>query len=84
MACCHAQITLVLNPAGYVLLAEFAPDGAPKCAGLEVHSYGAKEMADRLGREFTLIKTERYPYINPVGDVRPYTYALFQRQDKST
>jgi EEF1A lysine methyltransferase 2 len=77
-----ANLQAVLKPAGYVLLAEFAPDGAPKCAGLEVHRYGAEEMADRLGSEFTLIKTEHYPYINPAGDVRPYTYALFQRRSR--
>lgn len=50
-----------------MLLAEVAPDGAPKCAGLEVHRYGAEEMADRPGPEFTLIRTEQYPYINQLG-----------------
>jgi hypothetical protein len=74
-----ANLQAVLKPVGYVLLAEFSPDGATRCAGLDVHRYSAAEMADRLGPEFTLIKTEQYRYINPAGDARPYTYALFRR-----
>jgi len=64
---------------GHVLLAEFAPDGAPKCAGLDLHRYSTEEMTERIGPDFDLIQEERYVFINPFGDPRPYTYALFQR-----
>lgn len=68
-----------LSDRGHVLLAEFAPDGAPKCAGLELLHYSAAEMAERLGPEFNLLREERYIYVNPFGYPRPYVYALFQR-----
>lgn len=69
----------VLNPGGYALLAEFAPEGAPECAGLGVHRYSVEEMSRRLGLGFSLVTNEPYVFINPWGEPRPYTYALFQR-----
>lgn len=65
---------------GYVLLAEFANEGAKKCAGLEVHQYTVDEMQQRLGGEFTLIREEVYSFTNPFGDEKPYVYALFRRK----
>ena len=64
---------------GYVLFAEFAPDSASMCAGLELHRYSIDEMIERVGVDFLLLKHERYDYINPFGDRRPYIYALFKR-----
>jgi len=62
-----------------VLLAEFSKTGAPRCAGLDVHRYSADEMSERLGREFVLVESEDYTFVNPAGAPRPYVYALFQR-----
>lgn len=73
------NLRATVKPGGHVLLAEFAPDGAPKCAGLALHRYSAAELAQRIGADFTLVREERYVYINPFGGSRPYTYALFQR-----
>lgn len=78
------NLSATLNENGYVLLAEFAPDGAPKCAGLELHRYSKEEMQERLGSDFTLIRDERYVFLNPFGDPRPYTYALFQKNKRLT
>lgn len=69
----------VLRPRGFVLLAEFAVSGAPKCAGLEVHRYTVEEMARRLGPGFELVQADDFTFVNPAGDPRPYVYALFQR-----
>ncbi len=64
---------------GYVLFAEFAPDGASMCAGLELHRYSVDEMVQRIGVDFVLIDQEEYDFINPFGDRRPYIYVLFKR-----
>ncbi len=74
------NLRAVVEPGGYVLLAEFSTDGAKKCAGLELHRYSTGEMADRLGADFDLIASEHYTYTNPKGDPRPYIYALFRRR----
>lgn len=74
------NLRTVLAPNGHVLLAEFAVQGAPKCAGLEVHRYSAAEMGERLGPEFMLVKAEDFTFVNPAGGPRPYVYALFRRR----
>jgi hypothetical protein len=76
------NLRATVRAGGFVLLAEFAPDGASKCAGLDVHRYSAEELAERIGAEFLLIRQERYVFITPAGDPRPYTYALFQRRER--
>lgn len=65
---------------GYALLAEFSTNGAPKCAGLELHRYSADELTNRMGTEFELVMQEDYTFINPFGDPRPYIYALYKRK----
>jgi len=61
------------------LFAEFAPDGASMCAGLELHRYSVEEIVERVGVDFVLIEQERYNFISPFGDIRPYIYILFKR-----
>lgn len=68
---------------GYVLLAEFATNGAPKCAGLDLHRYSVEELTERIGPDFILLREEKYTYINPFGDPRPYIYALYKRTQRS-
>lgn len=64
---------------GYAFLAEFASHGAPKCAGLKLHRYSIEELSERCGRNFNLVRSESYTYINPEGDERPYIYCLFKK-----
>ena len=68
-----------LKHGGYALFAQFALDGAPTCAGLELHRYSQEELSNRLGDEFKLIAKENYTFINPFGDKRAYIYALYKR-----
>ncbi|HHJ18235.1 MAG TPA: class I SAM-dependent methyltransferase [Gammaproteobacteria bacterium] len=76
-----SNLKSVIKPGGYVLLAEFSTRGATKCAGLELHRYSIEEMAMRMGPGFELLESEEYTYINPVGDPRPYIYALYKKHD---
>ena len=68
-----------VNLGGYVLLAEFSKEGAPKCAGLELHRYSLDEFCERLGEEFELVSSEDYVFRTPSGLERPYIYAFFKR-----
>lgn len=65
---------------GYVLIAVFSLDGAPKCCNLDLQRYNAKMLRDRLGNEFKLVEGFNHTFINPRGGERPYVYTLFQRQ----
>jgi SAM-dependent methyltransferase len=73
----------LLSVGGYALMAEFSNDGASKCAGLDLHRYSVEEMTERIGPDFTLMNEERYVFINPSGDPRPYIYALYKRTQHS-
>lgn len=64
---------------GFVILAEFALNGAKKCSGLEVKPYDEKMLQEFLGKDFNLIKYFNHLYVMPNGDERSYIYTLFQR-----
>lgn len=74
-----ANLNRVLKPGGAVLFAEFAKDGAEKCAGLLLRRYSQQELQQRLGSDYRLLRSESYIYTNPSGGKRPYLYALYER-----
>lgn len=65
---------------GFVILAQFNLHGASKCSGLPVNRYDENMLAERLGKDFHLIKSFDYTYTMPSGDTRPYIYTLFKKQ----
>lgn len=65
---------------GFVILATFNLDGAPKCSGLPVHRYDEQMLAVMLGSDFELIKAFDYTYTMPSGEKREYVYTLFKRK----
>lgn len=73
-------IQQIVSKKGFVLIAVFALHGAEKCSGLQLKRYNAEILKDKLGRDFKLIKTFNYNFINPSGGERPYVYTLFQKQ----
>ncbi|WP_448211257.1 class I SAM-dependent methyltransferase [Colwellia sp. MEBiC06753] len=73
------NLSAMVKRGGYVMLAEFAANGAEKCAGLAVHRYSSAELSERIGSEFSLISQQHYNFINPFGEERPYIYCLFKR-----
>jgi len=65
---------------GWVILAQFAENGAQKCSNLSVFRYNNKLFSELLGTDFQLQKSARVLYHTPSGDERPYIYSVFQRQ----
>lgn len=68
-----------LKVGGHALFAEFPPNGAPMCAGLELHRYSVDELSERLGEGFERVDSFDHTYTNPAGEPRPYIYSLFRR-----
>ena len=64
---------------GYVIIAAFNLNGAPKCSGLPVFRYDTHMLQEKLGEEFHLIEAFDYTYTMPSGDTREYVYTLFRR-----
>ncbi len=75
------NLRATLKAGGYAIFAEFATNGAEKCAGLPVHRYSVEELTRRLGPGFRLVSHFDYTYINPYGDPRPYIYALYKKEE---
>ncbi len=70
----------VVKSNGFVILAEFALNGAEKCCNLDVFRYSKEMLQERLGDDFVLKDSFKYTFINPRGGERPYIYTLFQRK----
>jgi SAM-dependent methyltransferase len=73
-------IKKIVSKGGYVLIAVFSLEGAPKCCSLDLQRYNAEMLQSKLGNEFKLVETFNHTFINPRGGERPYVYTLFQRQ----
>ncbi|MGB1019369.1 MAG: GNAT family N-acetyltransferase [Chitinophagales bacterium] len=63
----------------YVILSEFALDGAAKCCGLDLKRYSLEMFTEQLGENFEIKEHFYYNFRNPNGDLRKYIYALFKR-----
>lgn len=81
MAGYFGNLRAALKAGGYALFAEFASNGAEKCAGLPVHRYSVGELTRRLGPGFSLVAQFDCTYINPWGAPRPYLYALYKKEE---
>jgi hypothetical protein len=57
----------------------FARDGPQQCSGLPVARYDADELADALGRDWTLIAAEREVHTTPAGLTQPFTWVALRR-----
>jgi hypothetical protein len=77
-----ANLQTALCHGGHALLAESSIRGARTCAGLELHRYSIGEMTERIGKSFELVRNEEYTYINPLGEPRPYIYALYRKTNR--
>lgn len=65
---------------GFVLIAVFALDGAPKCCNLELKRYNVEMLQEQLGEAFQLVDAFNHTFVNPRGGERPYIYTLFERK----
>lgn len=72
-----------LEPAGSVVISTFAPDGPPKCSGLDVMRYDERSMASELGAEFQLREVRREAHVTPSGSDQRFIYFRFMRTGTS-
>ena len=73
------QVLHAVKPGGHLVVATFAPDGPPRCSGLDVVRYDPDALHDALGgagfvRERELAVAHR----TPAGTLQPFTYCAFR------
>jgi len=69
-----------VRPGGYLVLAEFAPDGPSQCSGLRVERHDALSLAALFGDAFTVVDTFERGHITPSGAEQRFLHALLQRR----
>ena len=67
-----------LKPGGFAVIATFNESAPEKCSMLPVARYSASSLAEVLGDQFELIRSEDIMNHTPSGGERPFNYSLFK------
>lgn len=73
-----ATLRKTLKPGGAVVIATFAPDGPPKCSGLDVMRHDEKSLAAELGDGFALLEARRETHRTPWQAEQRFIYCRFR------
>lgn len=72
-----ATLRRALQPGSSVIVATFAPDGPPKCSGLDVMRYDEQAIVAELGAEFQLQEARREIHRTPWRSEQRFNYFRF-------
>lgn len=75
-----ATLRRTLQPGGAVIIATFAPEGPPKCSGLEIVRYDETKIMAELGAEFRLLEVRRETHVTPRQVDQHFIYFHMQWQ----
>ena len=75
-----ALAAAAVRPGGTLLMATFAPEGPPRCSGLEVARYSPEALARELGDAFSLTRGFGDVHHTPAGGEQRFTVAVFRRR----
>ena len=65
---------------GHLIIAAFAPEGPPRCSGLEVRRYSPAALQEELGERFELVETRRELHTTPSKAQQAFLYARFRKR----
>ncbi len=78
-----ANLSRILKPGGRAIIATFAPDGPPRCSGLDVCRHDGASIVRELGGAsagLSLVREEREDHVTPWGATQRFVYALIDRR----
>jgi SAM-dependent methyltransferase len=71
------KLGTTVAPAGYAVLATFAPDGPERCSGLPVARYGPEDLAGALASVgLRAVGSSREEHRTPSGVIQPFTWVV--------
>jgi trans-aconitate methyltransferase len=73
-----ATLRKALQPRGTVVIATFAPDGPPKCSGLDVLRHDEATLGAELGADFRLQESRRETHVAPSKGEQRFIYCRFR------
>ena len=78
-----ATLRKALQPGGTVVIATFAPDGPPKCSGLDVMRHDERSLGAELGEDFLLREVRRETHRTPSEAEQRFIYCRFSWKSQS-
>lgn len=63
-----------------IIISTFAPEGPPKCSGLDVARYSGRSLADELGPDFELVEDFQQVHVTPKGAEQAFLHCLFRKR----
>ena len=72
-----ARLRGTLRPGGVAIIAGFAPDGAPRCSGLDVVRTDAARLSSEIGPGFRLLREDAETHTTPWGGQQRFVYSTF-------
>lgn len=78
-----ATLRKALKPGGAVVIATFAPDGPPKCSGLDVVRHDEQSLGAELGEDFELREVRREIHRTPSQAEQRFIYCRFGQKSCS-
>ena len=68
-----------VSPGGYLVMAEFAPDGPTSCSGLAVARHSVASLQSIFADGFELIESFEQDHVTPSGGVQRFVHAVLIR-----
>jgi SAM-dependent methyltransferase len=68
-----------LKSGGHLIIATFAPDGPPRCSGLEVIRYGIDTLHREFGEAFELVECTGEKHTTPFNTEQQFSYFWFKK-----
>ena len=79
-----ATLSRSLRDGGHAVIATFAPDGPPRCSGLDVVRYDAAALLAQLGGAFSLRRSLEEGHTTPAGVAQRFLFCVFRKTGLST
>ncbi len=73
-----AQVSRVVRPGGYVIVASFAPEGPTRCSGLDVVRYAPGALHAEFGDRYRLLESALEEHRTPSGVTQSFVYCLWR------
>jgi ubiquinone/menaquinone biosynthesis C-methylase UbiE len=71
--------TRSLKRGGYLIVATFAPDGPPRCSGLEIKRHSTDSLQEDFGQSFELVECISETHRTPFNTEQQFLYSCFKK-----
>ena len=78
-----ALLEHTIRAGGHAIIATFAPEGPPRCSGLDVCRYDPQSLARELGEGLALVKSVPETHLTPWGKPQSFQYSLLRRRPRA-